>query len=72
MSRSGLPVLLYGCKMLTEVSGWRLPAVLMGKKKLFSEVPYIEGERLLIKRITQDDVGALGMIVDYLENDTDI
>lgn len=36
-----------------------LAEVLMGKKKLFSEVPHIEGERLVIGRITQDDADAL-------------
>ena len=33
-------------------------------KKLFSEVPYLEGKRLLIKRITQEDRHALQELVD--------
>lgn len=36
----------------------------MAKKKLFTEIPYIEGERLVLKRITQDDAPALQEMVD--------
>ena len=36
----------------------------MQRKKLFTEIPYIEGERLTIKEITQADAPALQEMVD--------
>ena len=36
----------------------------MGRKKLFTEIPCIRGERLVLKKITQDDAPALQEMVD--------
>ena len=33
-------------------------------KKLFSEIPYIEGKRLVLKKITRDDAPGLQKLVD--------
>lgn len=33
-------------------------------KKLFSEIPYIEGERIVLKEITQDDAVSLRELTD--------
>ncbi len=32
-------------------------------KKLFSEIPYIEGKRLVLKKITRDDAPGLQKLV---------
>ena len=34
------------------------------KKKLFSEIPYIKGERLILRQITQDDAKGLEKLVN--------
>ncbi|MBQ1502341.1 MAG: GNAT family N-acetyltransferase, partial [Firmicutes bacterium] len=34
------------------------------KKKLFSEIPYLESDRLILKGLTQDDAPALQELVD--------